>query len=361
MFLALVLACDPTSSKGDTAGDAWPEWKEEAEEDTEPTPPGQDPDGEEGEADVDPGECEPDACIELAEAVDRGFATVAYGSDGLTIDNIGPYAVCFERWYTFISTESQDAVGGTTDTSLEIEPGSKLTLPYAVWSSSSDTEAWWCVEHNQYTASGADYTFNGSRAPTRIAGWTNDSSDEDRDGSEDHHDWSSVDGLAETQHSVWDYIDDEPVFIVGRSMNWFELGIGQSTRVVVEVTNLGRHSGKASISEKVPRDWAVSEISPSPSSTIIDSDGATILTWQVELGAAVEPGDTYAPTRYQETELEYRLTYNGSCAGREVGFAPNSLWSSGGDGFVSEGAPLIVQCCGGEDGGLGGGPGGGVP
>ncbi|MSQ00536.1 MAG: hypothetical protein EXR71_01425 [Myxococcales bacterium] len=356
MFLALLFACAPNSSKGDTAGEAWPEWTDQSEEDNEPTPPGQDPDGEEGEANVDPGECEPDACIELAEAVDRGFATLTYGSAGLTIDNIGPYSVCFERWYTFLSPESQDAVGGTTDTSLEIPPDSILTLPYAQWSSSSEQEAWWCIEHNQYTASGATYTFNGARAPTRIASWTNDSSDEDRDGNEDHHDWSPEDGLAETQHSVWDYLDEEAVFIVGRSMNWFELGIGQSTRVVIEVTNLGRSSGRASISEKVPKGWAVSGLSPTPSSNRVDDDGATVLTWEVELGAAVEPSDTDAAARYQEAELEYRLTYNGSCSGREVGFAPNALWRSAGDGFVSEGAPLVVQCCGGEDGGLGGGP-----
>ncbi len=361
MILALLFACAEPSSKGDTAGDAWPEWQDEAEEGTEPTPPGQDPDGNEAEPSVDPDECEPDACIELAEAVDRGFAAVAYGSAGLTIDNSGPYAVCFERWYTFLSPESQDAVGGTTETSLEIEPDSTLTLPYAEWSTSSEEEAWWCVEHNQYTASGADYTFNGSRAPTRIATWTNDASDQDRDGSEDHHDWSLDDGLPETQHSVWDYLDEEPVFIVGRSMNWFELGIGQTTRVVVEVTNLGRSAGKASVSEKVPPGWAVSAISPAPLSETVDADGGTVITWQVELTAAVEPTDTYAATDYDDAELEYRLTYNGQCTGREIGFAPNALWSSSGDGFVSEGAPLVIQCCGGEDGGLGGGPGGGVP
>ena len=91
---------------------------------------------------------------------------------------------------------------------------------------------------------GADYTFNGSRAPSRIATWTNDASDEDSDADEDHADPHPADDLPQTQHNVWDYIADRPVFIVGREMNWFEVESG--------------HKAVASLSEEHARavsDW----------------------------------------------------------------------------------------------------------
>ncbi len=361
MILSLLLACPNTSTdKSDTAGgdDAWPEWEEEATADD---------DGTAGEDSALPEEiewveeCEPDGCIELAEAVDRGFASVRYGMAGLRVSNTGAdYDVCFDRWYTFLSTTSQDAVAGTTSAGLVLEPGDTLDIPYATWG--SDVESWWCVEHNQYTSSGSDYTFNGSRAPTRVATYTNDSCDDDRDGHEDHSDTSSIDGLPETQHSVWDYIDDEPVFIVGRRMNWFEVGVGQTVRVALEVTNLGRRRGEATVSEQVPAGWEVSTVSPAADSHVTDSAGNTVLTWSVALGAAVEPSDPYSPTNYDEVELEYALTYTGDCAGREIGYAPNVRWAGTSGSFISEGSSLVVECCGGEEGGLGGGGGlGGLP
>lgn len=356
MLLTLLLACPGSVGKSDTASDAeaWPEWQDEAADsgsadsgtDTEEWP--DDP--------VPADACEPDACIELAEAVDRGFASVEYGSYGLQIRNDGDYDICFEGWYTFLSPESQDAVGGTTETSMEVEVDEYLNLPYATWV--PETEAWWCVEHNQYTAGGASYTFNGSRAPTRIANWTNNASDVDGDGDEDHTDYSMVDGLPQTQHSVWDYLDDEPVFIVGRSMNWFEVGVGETVGVTVEVINLGRVGGSATVSEKVPAGWTVSTVTPAPVSHVVGGDGSTVLTWEVELGAAKEPSDNYQPTDYDEVDLTYRLTYAGDCAGRELGYAPNVRWSGGSGSFISEGAPLVLQCCGDDDGSIGGAVGG---
>lgn len=360
MLLFALLACPAAStSKGDTAdAEAWPEWEESADDSgLAGTDSGADSALPEDEGVYDA--CEPDSCIELAEAVDRGFATIEYGSWGMQVRNDGPYEICFERWYTFLSTQSQDAVAGTTDASLVVETDSHLVIPYADWG--VDTEAWWCVEHNQYTAAGASYTFNGSRAPTKVAGWTNDASDVDADSVEDHSDIDAMDGLPQTQHSVWDYIDDEPVFIVGRQTNWFEVANGETLRVVVQVTNLGRRSGSATVVEKVPAGWSVSTVSPAPLSRTTDSDGAELITWEVELRGGIEPSDPYQPTDYDEVGLEYRLTYTGGCSGREVGYAPNVRWSGGSGAFVSEGAPLVLECCGGDDGPLGGGGVGGLP
>lgn len=359
MLLTLLLACPGAATKSDTASDAeaWPSWSEDGGDSADS---GSGRDTEDYPDDLAPDDaCEPDACIELAEAVDRGFATIEYGSWGLQIRNDGDYDICFEGWYTFLSTESQDAVGGTTNPTLELEAQAYLNLPYATWG--TDTESWWCVEHNQYTAAGAQYTFNGSRAPTRVANWTNNASDVDGDGAEDHVDTTHYDGLPQTQHSVWDYIDDEPVFIVGRTMNWFEVGVGETVGVTIEVTNLGRVGGSATVSEKVPLGWTASSVSPAPVSRTMGADGSEVLTWEVELGAAEEPSDSYQPTDYDEARLQYRLTYAGECAGREIGFAPNVRWSGGSGAFISEGAPMVLQCCGDDDGPLGDGAVGGLP
>jgi hypothetical protein len=351
VLLLLLLGCPSGGAKVDSADstDAWPEWEEEGADATDSPPIVSTTDEND-----DPGLCEPVACIELAEAVDRGFATIAYGGWGLEVENRGPYPICFESWYTFLSSTSQDAVAGTTGVD-EIAPGDGMTLPYADWG--ADTTAWWCVEHNQYTSAGASYDFNGARAPTRIGGWTQEASDEDSDSVEDHRDAHADDELPQTQHNLWDYIAEAPVFVVGRQVNWFEVNGGQTVNVTVQVTNLGRVSGAGRVTERLPAGWVASSASPEPESNLVDGAGVQTLTWLVEAGAAVEPADTTRDTDYDEVELRYRLTYVGECAGRELGFAPTLLWADGtGGAYVSEGAPMVLQCCGDDDGfGIGGG------
>lgn len=355
MILTLLLACpNPDAAKDSGAAEAWPGWAEEAE-DSAADPTASADDSAEEELDIEYPECEPDGCIELAEAVDRSFATIGYGYAGIVVDNLGPYPICFERWYTFLSSESQDAVAGTTS-DTEIPVGESLHVPYAEWG--DDQEAWWCIEHNQYTASGAAYSFNGARAPTRVSQWTNDASDEDSDSAEDHDDYSLSDGLPQTQHNVWDYIADRPVFIVGRDMNWFEVEGRQSVEVVLKVHNLGREDGTAQVLEKLPPGWTASDLSPAPLRNEVGGDGSTQLAWSVELEAAVEPSDPYAPTEYDIAKLRYTLTYAGTCSGREIGYMPNVSWQDGtGSAWISEGSPLVIECCDSDDGPLPGGGG----
>lgn len=350
MILLLALGCPSVGSKVDTgsSAEAWPEWEEEAEDSGTAAVELPEDDND------DLGLCGPEACIELAEAHDRGFATIQYGSWGLEVENIGPYAICFEAWYTFLSETSQDAIAGTTGAS-EIEAGSGVTLPYGDWG--TDTEAWWCVEHNQYTNTGSGYSFNGARAPELPGEWAQSASDEDADAAEDHTDTHPEDGLPQTQHNVWDYIAESPVFVVGRSMNWFEVRGGQTVDVTLEVTNLGRVAGEARVTERVPPGWVVSAGSPAPDASSVEADGGQTLSWLVKADAAVEPADTSKDTAYGEVSLRYRLTYAGPCSGREVGYSSTVLWADPlGGAYVSEGSPLIVQCCGDDDGpNLGGG------
>jgi hypothetical protein len=345
MLLLLLVACPAAGQKVDTGagGEAWSEWTDGS--DGEDSPPVVVPEDDE-EPDV--GVCEPEACIELAEAVDRGFASIEYGVWGLQIENFGPYAICFEDWYTFLSETSQDAVAGTT-LATEIEPEQRVSLPYGEWG--TDTRAWWCVEHNQYTASGSRYSFDGARAPSRIGDWAQRASDVDGDGSEDHTDFDAGDGLPQTQHNAWDYIAEAPVFIVGRQMNWLEVADGGAVEVTVRVTNLGREGGSGRVSERLPPGWVASNMEPGVESQRTEADGGTTLTWTVSAAGAEEPTDTSLATWYDVVELHYRLTYTGRCAGREIGFTPTIVWADGSGGaYVSEGSPLVVQCCGADDG-----------
>lgn len=349
MLLSVLLACGgSTAPQSSGSAEAWPEWTDgssdtEADSGADTTLDSADLPPEPEETD----ECDPDGCIELAEAVDRGYASIDYGRFGLNVRNDGPYPICVERWYTFLSPSSQDAVAGTTGED-EIEPSGVMTFPYAKWG--ADTASWWCIEHNQFTAGGSEYSFQGERAPTRIAGWTNDASDEDKDGAEDHDDASPLDALPQTQHNTWDYLADRSVFIVGREMNWFEVAGQQSVEVTVVVTNLGREGGAAQVMEKLPPEWVASSVEPAPMREDTGTDGSTVLTWGVSLDAAIEPASEYSPTEYDIAELHYVLTYTGKCHGREIGYAPNVSWiDHTGSAWTSEGSALILQCCSTDD------------
>lgn len=348
ILVVLVLGCSNVSGKGDTgsSSDAWPEWKDEEDSVAEsvvlPT---------EDEND-DIGICEPEVCIELAEATDRGFASVEYGFVNLTIENHGPYPICFESWYTFFSRSSQDAVAGTTG-SGEIEPGESVGLPYGEWG--TDQTSWWCIEHNQSTSAEAAYDFNGARAPSLTGPWAQSASDEDGDGAEDHTDAHPDDALPQTQHNTWDYIAGSPVFVVGREMNWFEVRKGQTVTVTLQVTNIGRVAGEARVTERVPPGWVVSATAVPPDSMSTAADGIQSLSWLVSLDGAEEPANTSQDTDYDEVELDYELTYAGLCGGRELGYEPTVLWADPlGGTYLSDGSPLVIQCCDNEDGpGLG--------
>lgn len=346
MLLSLLLACPNAgapSSGG--SGEAWPDWAPAAATDDTATSPIDTADMPEEQ--TSEYECDPVGCIELAEAVDRGFSTISYGTYDIQVTNIGDWPICIDGWYTFLSDTSQDAVAGTTGHD-ELEPGDTAYFPYAEWG--DDAPAWWCIEHNQYTAAGALYTFEGERAPTRIANWANNATDEDGDASEDHTDYDPTDGLPQTQHNHWDYLAARDVFIVGRHMNWYEVGGLQSVQVTVVVTNLGRRAGTATVTETLPEGWVASSFSPAVSGNVTTDAGVTTLSWPVALEAAVEPANEYSPTWYDVAELSYILTYTGECHGREIGFSPQVTWTDNvGSTWTSAGSPLVLQCCNSDD------------
>jgi hypothetical protein len=343
----LFLACDPGAAREAEPSEAWPEWEDpSAEENEDPSgdPPDADgsdaatnPDGTNPDADI----CEPEGCIDLAEAVDRGWASIEYGRYGLNISNSGAYPICFDGWYSFLSSTSQDAAGGIIGES-EIEAESAVTLQYADWGDGE--EAWWCMEHNQLTATGADYTFNGARAPEAVALWAEFESDEDADGVEDHRDVDQR--YHQTQLNVWEWIDTRPVFIVGRQTNWFSVSVGSAVPVVVEVTNLGREAGAAQVVETLPAGWTPGAFDPAPRSVTVTGDGSTRIEWAVSLDGAIEPDDNTAPTEYDSADLRYTLTFEADCSGRSFGLAPTAAWRDGsGDTLQGEGSPLVLQCC----------------
>ncbi len=339
-MILLLLGC-PGSSELDKSDEAWPEWEEAEPGDSAASPGDAVPEVEE-EFDA----CEPEACIELAEAVDRGFAAITYGMLYLRIDNIGPYPVCFEDWYVFTSDGSQDALAGIPGSS-EIPAGTSLSLPYGLFDEARET--WWCVEENQSTARAGSYDYDGARAPDRLFTFANEETDQDHDLVEDHVDGEG-EGLVRTQHNVWDEVQGEALFLVGREMNWFDLSEVRTAAVALRVTNLGREGGTAMVSETLPPGWTATTYDPEPVAVSRPGDGSTVITWAVSLDGAVDGYTSSDPSEYDVATLRYALAYENDCQSRELGFAPTARWT-GIDGrpHDSEGSPLVIECCAPEE------------
>ena len=300
-----------------------------------------------GPGSMEEGECPlPTECVQLAEGVDRGDVDIKInGMGAMVIDNRAEYSVCLDGWYTFTGVGTQDAIGGVSSLK-ELAPGRTASLWYGRWQ--SDPVTWWCIEEDQYTKANSAYTFNGSDAPDLAESYALDSHDVNQNGVEDHDEGDEY-GM-QSQHDIWNYLDESPVIIVGRSINYMQMERDETASVVVEVRNLGRVAGTARITETVGSGAAAMGWSVEPlSSTLDENTGATTYVFDVAVPAAIDPEDG-GTTTYGKADIVYQLQYVGRCSGREVGSAPQAYWADGyGDSYVSAGADMVIECCSGDD------------
>lgn len=289
------------------------------------------------------GECPlPSECVQLAEGVDRGDVSIKMtGMGAINIMNRAEYSVCLDGWYAFTGGGTQDAIGGVSD-HTELAPGESTSLWYGRWQ--NDPKTWWCIEEDQYTATNATYDFNGSDAPDLAVSYALDEHDEDADGIEDHEEGDDH-GL-QSQHDIWNYLDESPVIVVGRETNYLQLAKGDAVGVRIEVRNLGRKAGVARVTETVEAGNAAAGWSLTPSSSTTDTNtGSVTYVFDVAVPAAQDPENGGTAT-YGAADIHYQLQYGGACGGREIGSPPRAYWEdASGDTYLSAGADLVIECC----------------
>ncbi len=293
-------------------------------------------------------ECTPEVpCIGLAEAVDRHAVIMTTESEGLLFENVSSqYAICMDEWYVLIGEGTQDAAAGELDTT-RLEPGDEFSYPYGadVYSDFAfSNDAWWCVEETQVTVVGGAYTYNGSLVPEPLFDYIHDRSDVDDDGVEDHEDMEELSYV--TQYRIWERLNDHPTILVGRDKNLVEIVGEDSATVIIEVTNIGKAEGEASVYETVPAGFIGEEFSPAPVSSQENGDGSITYRWEVALEAAI-PGSTADQTWYDQAFIAYAIRAGeDACEGRCVAERLQSDWlDDDGAPWTSESEPLIIEHC----------------
>ncbi len=267
-------------------------------------------------------------CMGLAEAFELGSLEARTNTMGvMSLTNTDPELdVCVDRWTVWLSPETQDM--GLGDPyydngavypmgSLTLAPGDKASFSYGA----TQTQGWFCVEKTQTTKATQpeDWLFYGMRVPTQLMRWMGQGGD---------------------QEAIWDYMDQHPVFVVGRDTNVVQPG----DMVQVHAINMGRQHGVAEVSELLPEGWSASDFSLEPES-IQSTDEGTLVTWNIALAAAIDTNEN-AHTIYDEQLIQYRLELAGAeCGPRTYLNEPEALWSDGdGEPQQSEGSPLLVIC-----------------
>lgn len=287
-------------------------------------------------------ECPPPTeCVELAEAVDRGHATLEMARQGLGVTIHADYTFCVDDMLTLTSATSQDAIGGTTSRT-ETSREETLWLTYAAWGSEA---GWWCIEPDQYTAIGAAYDFDGAHAPTALEWRAQTETDLDDDGAEDHLQQNPLG--TQTQYNIWDFEAVSPILVVGRSVNYLRMDQGDTAHVVIQVRNLGRVAGGGYVQERFPPGRVPLRYDVEPDAIETASDGTITATWFVDLDAAIPVHDGQAV--YGQRQLGYELRYDRACSGRDVGPWPEVTFTAAdGQTYRSRGSSLVVECCGSE-------------
>jgi len=300
----------------------------------------------------DPDCPQPTECISLAEAVDRGWASIQF--DGtLDVDNDGPYEICSGRWHTFFSDYSQDAIAGHTDISWPGEPEDAMVLdPDDLWphqyARTVGGPAWWCIERTQVTAYGSPYRFTGARAPSPLLSWVFTETDTNSNGIVDQNDYADVTtGAPWTNHNIWDHIAEQPVYVVGRTPNYLELTPGTSAPLTIEVVNIGREASSIQVSERLPagaRAWGFSVL---PTTSEENGDGSTTHTWYFKMNGAEDDEDVNQPSIYDTVQIDYNVEWTRpDCGYREKTWAPEVSWLDlDGVRQVSYGTELVLVCC----------------
>lgn len=292
----------------------------------------------------------PIPCIGLAEAMDRGAASIQYqasmGVGAVVVRNLSDdLNICIEDWMVAFSPESQDVMFGPRR-SQHLPPWDSASFPYAVdVFGGVGQNAWWCVERWQYTQSGSYYTYNGSLRPSRLMSLVVDRTDLNGSGIEDHVD--TVDGQIQTQHNIWNEEAAHPIFLVGRKSSLVQLsGPSQRRPIELQVRNLGQRWGTGRVQEIIPPGFNVTEVDP-PAQVSTLSDGSTRLTWEVSLEGA-DPDFSYVrPTIYDDEVLRYTLSLGEDpCEGRCEASGASVDWTDRvGRPWNSASEPLIIEHC----------------
>jgi hypothetical protein len=272
-------------------------------------------------------------CLGLHEAVTRGWADLRSTYHGIEVTHQGEdLDICIDRWYLYISDQTQDAGAGDPayveshvygeEGSVVLEQGESVTFTYAT----AGSPAWWCVEQTQVTDTAEIFHFTGAQVPPMLLD-------------------TMLGGGFDPQTEVWGDIQDNPVFVVGRERGWTTTVAGGTTFIEIEVVNIGRAEGSGVVYETIPAGMTASSWSDEPIEVVEDDEGATTYAFAVALDAAKDT-EQDVQTIYDSQTISYVLELDErACTARSRIPEPVVQWADA-SGYTRQalGSPFIIEC-----------------
>jgi len=285
-------------------------------------------DGEIDEGCDDNDDCElPDGCVGLAEAFARDWISIdtpSVASATVTVHNLGEAEVCFDEHLLFLSDPTQSMTNGIETAkgkSIKIKAGGKVHLRYAPWTYKNgvyqpylNKPPWWCVEYGQLATTNTVFGYYGEQAPSGIAHFIDDKTNEDGDGKEDHVDWAGSYGT-QSLYNIWGYQWGHSVLTAGKMAAAGGPGI---VDVVLTSHNLGAFTGEGVLADYIPAGFWVDNFSVEPDGWVEAGDGSVTMYWNISL-EGFEDGPGLGPTTvFDFTEISYELHPAWSANGKRL-------------------------------------------
>lgn len=256
--------------------------------------------------------------LPLGEAWDDGVLDVSMSGSDVVITNTSAHSdVLLDASYLFTAEDSQDAaVGSFTEdgaTPRSVMAGQSVRFSYH-----GRTDAWWCVEEEQYSKLGASYTFSGAQVPEPVATYIRD-----RD-----------------QSAIWAWQEQEALIVIGRETNVATLSGGASAEVVLTVKDYGDRPGSVEVRETIPVGLSATDFSV-PVRTEAGADGATVYIADVDVdGRTVGRSD--GASTYDTVTISYTLA-GASPSSRQLEAATGRWTSSDGTTYTSRSGVLAID------------------
>lgn len=270
-------------------------------------------------------------CLGLAEAWSRSLLDIySSGHNDIILENRSSDTdLCMDRWYVYISEETQDAGAGDPWLdpggdyplgSIVLRPGEQLALPYA----GTDDPHWWCMEETHVTAPTDNFTFLGAAVPEPLLS----------------------EMLDRNQDGVWSWMRSNPVMLAGRDRHEVTVGPDRApVDVDLVVLNMGQQPGTASVTETIPAGFVAEGFSVPPDATIPLATGQTSYRFDGISLAGAEPTPRDQHSIYDRWQLRYTLRPVTDCLGRYQSAPPRTAWADE-DGVArsAEGSPMVLRC-----------------
>jgi len=199
---------------------------------------------------------------------------------------------------------------------------------------------WWCTEVHQYTRFDTNITLRGQLVPDPLADIVMS-----QDPALDKVDYRLI---TLRQQEIWDYMNNTPTLVIGKTPMYIEAepNASKGVNVTIAVTNVGfKEASRAILAETIPPGFGYTpgSFAPAPSRFVYLYDGSVRVEWEFYMPPAELGENDNVPSKYTTRYFAYALIIPGLPSSTRY-FMPGSQVDTEADSkFDSHSADVLIE------------------